>query len=98
MSSPAPFLFANTALAHKLDELERKYQHHDEAITAILSAIRELTNPPPPKRRGIGIYCRYRGEVVARSALLYISPSFRQNSSIAWRFSSQVSSGNLTAV
>ena|SRR5581483_1231010 len=45
---------SNTALARKLDELERKYQHHDEAITAILSAIRELTNPPPPKRRGIG--------------------------------------------
>ena len=48
------FLVSNAALARKLDELERKYQHHDEAIAAILSAIRELTNPPPPKRRGIG--------------------------------------------
>lgn len=47
-------LASNTALARKLDELERKYKHHDEAITAILSAIRELTHPPPPKRRGIG--------------------------------------------
>jgi hypothetical protein len=47
-------LASNTALARKLDELERKYQHHDEAITAILSAIRELTHPPQPKRRGIG--------------------------------------------
>jgi hypothetical protein len=47
-------LASNTALARKLDELERKYQHHDEAITAILSAIRELTSQPPPKRRGIG--------------------------------------------
>ena len=47
-------LTSNTALARKLDELERKYQHHDEAITAILSAIRELTNPSVPKRRGIG--------------------------------------------
>jgi hypothetical protein len=47
-------LTSNTALARKLDELERKYQHHDEAITAILSAIRELTNPLAPKRRGIG--------------------------------------------
>jgi ORF6N domain len=47
-------LASNTALARKLDELERKYKHHDEAITAILSAIRELTNPPQPKRRGIG--------------------------------------------
>jgi hypothetical protein len=47
-------LASNIGLARKLDELERKYQHHDEAITAILSAIRELTNPPAPKRRGIG--------------------------------------------
>jgi hypothetical protein len=47
-------LASNSALARKLDELERKYKHHDEAITAILSAIRELTNPPAQKRRGIG--------------------------------------------
>ena len=47
-------LASNSALARKLDELERKYKHHDEAITAILSAIRELTHPPATKRRGIG--------------------------------------------
>jgi hypothetical protein len=47
-------LASNTALARKLDELERKYKHHDDAIAAILSAIRELMNPPPPKRRPIG--------------------------------------------
>jgi hypothetical protein len=47
-------LASNTALARKLDELERKYQHHDAAIAAILSAIRELMNPPEPKRRPIG--------------------------------------------
>ena len=47
-------LASNAALARKLDELERKYEHHDDAITAILSAIRELTNPPAPKRRSIG--------------------------------------------
>ena len=47
-------LASNSALSRKLDELERKYKHHDAAITAILSAIRELTNPPPPKRRSIG--------------------------------------------
>lgn len=47
-------LAANSALARKLDELERKYRHHDRAIVAILAAIRELTNPPAPKRRGIG--------------------------------------------
>lgn len=47
-------LTANAALARKLDELERKYQHHDDAIKAILAAIRELMNPPIPKHRPIG--------------------------------------------
>jgi ORF6N domain len=47
-------LASNTALARKLDELERKYQHHDEAIKAILSAIRELMTPVAPKHRPIG--------------------------------------------
>jgi hypothetical protein len=47
-------LASKTALARKLNELEGKLKSHDEAITAILSAIRELMNPPPPKRRGIG--------------------------------------------
>jgi hypothetical protein len=47
-------LASNVALARKLDELERKYQHHDEAIKAILSAIRELMTLPAPKKRPIG--------------------------------------------
>ena len=47
-------LASNTALARKLAELERKYQHHDEAIKAILSAIRELMTPAAPKHRPIG--------------------------------------------
>ncbi len=47
-------LAANSALARKLDELERKYKHHDEAIAAILSTLRELMHAPATKRRGIG--------------------------------------------
>jgi hypothetical protein len=47
-------LASNTALARELNELEGKLKNHDEAITAILSAIRELMNPPAPKRRAIG--------------------------------------------
>jgi len=51
-------LASNRELARRLDELEaridKKLATHDEAITAILSAIRELTNPPEPKRRAIG--------------------------------------------
>lgn len=47
-------LASNKALARQLDELERKYKHHDKAIVAMLSAIRQLMRSPPPKRRGIG--------------------------------------------
>lgn len=34
--------------------LDKKLTEHDQAIAAILSAIRELMNPPAPKRRPIG--------------------------------------------
>ena len=47
-------LTSNKALAQKLDELERKYDHHDKAIASMLAAIRELMSPLPLKRRGIG--------------------------------------------
>jgi hypothetical protein len=47
-------LASSAELDRRLDELEGKLEHHDDAITAILSAIRELMNPPAPKRRGIG--------------------------------------------
>lgn len=51
-------LASNKELAHRIDELEarieKKLATHDEAIAAILSAIRQLMNPPPPKRRPIG--------------------------------------------
>jgi hypothetical protein len=47
-------LATNKALAQKLDELERKYKHHDKAIAAMLSAIRQLMHSPPSKQRGIG--------------------------------------------
>jgi phage regulator Rha-like protein len=51
-------LISNREFAEKLDQLEarleKKLASHDEAIAAILSAIRGLMNPTPPKRRGIG--------------------------------------------
>jgi hypothetical protein len=47
-------LTTNKTLAVKLDQLERKYQHHDKAIVAILATIRQLLLPPDKKRRGIG--------------------------------------------
>ena len=51
-------LTSNKELARRLDELEgrieKKLATHDQAIAAILSAIRQLMNPPVPKRRPIG--------------------------------------------
>jgi hypothetical protein len=51
-------LSSNRELAKRLDQLEarieKKLATHDEAIAAMLSAIRGLMKPPHPKRRGIG--------------------------------------------
>ena len=51
-------LGSNKELARRLNELEARLDErlteHDEAIVAILSAIRQLMNPPAPKRRPIG--------------------------------------------
>ena len=51
-------LTSNKELARQFGELEARLQkkltEHDEAIAAILSAIRQLMNPPQLKRRGIG--------------------------------------------
>ena len=49
---------SNRELARRLKELEarieKKLTTHDEAIVAILSAIRQLMASPAPKRRPIG--------------------------------------------
>jgi hypothetical protein len=47
-------LESNPALAWQLDELASKDRDHDDAIAAVLSAIRNLMSEPPGKRRGIG--------------------------------------------
>jgi hypothetical protein len=51
-------LSSNKELAKRLDQLEarieKKLAIHDDAIAAMLSAIRELMHPPASKRRGIG--------------------------------------------
>jgi phage regulator Rha-like protein len=51
-------LASNRELARRLAELEalvqKKLATHDHAIAAILSAIRQLTISPAPKRRPIG--------------------------------------------
>ena len=46
---------SNSALEKKLDELERRVSDHDQAITSIVRAIRELAAPPPSaNKRRIG--------------------------------------------
>src|ERR1017187_5958258 len=47
-------LEADKSLARKFDRLERQLASHDQAIGGILSAIRQLMNPPNPKKRAIG--------------------------------------------
>ena len=42
-------LSMNKELAHKLVELERKIERHDEDIQAIFEAIHKLMSPPPVK-------------------------------------------------
>jgi hypothetical protein len=46
-------LATHKELSKKLDDLEKKYERHDEEILAIFKAIRSLTEQTPekPKRR-----------------------------------------------
>jgi 16S rRNA G527 N7-methylase RsmG len=48
------FLSTNKELAHKLGQLERKIEKHDEEIKAIFNAIRQLMVPPEKTKRKIG--------------------------------------------
>jgi hypothetical protein len=43
-------LATHKELAHKLAELERKLQNHDESIRSLVVAIRQLMAPPEPAR------------------------------------------------
>jgi hypothetical protein len=47
-------LATHEELAHKLAELERKLQDHDESIQSLVVAIRQLMRPPESKKRPIG--------------------------------------------
>lgn len=51
-------LSSNRELVRRFEQLEarldKRLTEHDEAIAAILTAIRELMRPAEPKRRGIG--------------------------------------------
>lgn len=51
-------LTSNAALAHKLVELDRKLEGHDQAIRDLFEAIRQLVNPSQPTRRQIGFHVK----------------------------------------
>jgi len=60
-------LASNKELARRFAQLEirldKKLTIHDEAIAAILAAIRQLMHPPVPKRRPIGFTADLREKV-----------------------------------
>ena len=50
---------ANAQLAAKLQELERRFDSHDEAIGNLFAALKQLLEPSQlPKRREIGFHVR----------------------------------------
>jgi len=50
---------ANAPLAAKLEELERRFDSHDEAIANLFATLKQLLEPPEaPKRREIGFHVR----------------------------------------
>jgi ORF6N domain len=53
-------LESNRELAQKFSELERRVGKHDNEISAILEAIRQLMAPPENPRREIGFHVRER--------------------------------------
>lgn len=59
-------LASNKDLAQRLDQLEtgieKRLTSHDDAIAAMLSAIRQLMRPPSRARRGIGFTADLQGK------------------------------------
>jgi hypothetical protein len=51
-------LAVHKELAHKLAELERKIEKHDEGIAALFEAIRQLMTPPEAPHREIGFHMK----------------------------------------
>ena len=45
-------------LAHRLAELERRMEGHDQAIKSLFDAIRELMSPPAKPKREIGFHLK----------------------------------------
>ena len=59
-------LVTHKDLAHKLEELERKIERHDEEISSIFQAIRQLMTPPATPKRKIGFTLKEKQAVYSR--------------------------------
>jgi len=59
-------LTTHKELAHTLDQLERKVGEHDEAIRAVVTAIRELTSPSSKGATSDWVWLRRGRDVTAR--------------------------------
>jgi len=58
-------------LAHKLSELERKIENHDENIRTLFEAIHQLMTPPEKPHKEIGFHVKeecphYRAKVKSK--------------------------------
>ena len=53
-------LYSHADLAHKLDELERRVDRHDDEIGALIEAIRELLAPPDSPSGKLGFRLKER--------------------------------------
>jgi hypothetical protein len=72
---------ANAQLAAKLEELERRFDSHDEAIANLFAALKQLVEPSePPKRREIGFHVR---ENAARYRVIQKARTKKRNSRIS---------------
>jgi len=72
---------ANAQLAAKLEELERRFDSHDEAIANLFAALKQLLEPSEsPKRREIGFHVR---ENAARYRVQQTSRIKNRNSRIS---------------
>jgi len=72
---------ANAQLAAKLEELERRFDSHDEAIANLFATLKQLLEPPEaPKRREIGFHVR---EEAARYRVRKASRIKNRNSRIS---------------
>ena len=64
-------IVTNSAMAEKLQELERKVAGHDEAIRSLVRAIRQLMAPPEKARRSIASLPR---EARAQQSMMPAAP------------------------